>query len=439
MKLLTKLTLFITLSKLAIVVLFVLALPSLIGRIASNYTNYSLKRQERKVLEVVAANGIDYYLQGDSSYGSYTLLKEEYIALEPVRHDVTIDTIETAQRMVESDTLTYRVLMHTFSIDNQRYLLEIGKTVSAISQYNHPLQRVALVVLLSLIGITMLIDLVFTRYLLRPLGGIIKSKLINRRFPFKDPIVPIATSTYDFKYLDASLIKLMEQINEDFEREREFTSNASHELMTPISILQNKIENMLIDPDTPGEMQERLAGLMKTITRLKKIVHSLLLISRIDNEQFSKTDTIAPKKLVEEIIEELGHRLEEKNIELSVSLSAAIKVPALNHDLIFQLFYNIINNAIRYNKPAGKIYITDIVKPGEPYTIVVKDTGIGIAAEDQTAIFNRFKKSSHSESGGYGLGLAIVKSIAHYHQIKLGVESVLGEGTRFTVEFPQGS
>ena len=83
MKLLTKLTLFITLSKLLIVVLFVLLLPSLVSLVSFRYTNYYLGQQKKKVLAVIKKNGVDYYLQGDSAYASYTMLKEEYISLVP--------------------------------------------------------------------------------------------------------------------------------------------------------------------------------------------------------------------------------------------------------------------------------------------------------------------------------------------------------------------
>src|SRR5215216_6574724 len=108
MKLLTKLTLFITLSKLLIVVLFVFLLPSLVNKVSFQYTNYYLKQQKKKVLVVIEKNGIDYYLQGDSSYGSYTMLKEEYISLFPATSQMVQDTIETSQRIVENDTLNYR-------------------------------------------------------------------------------------------------------------------------------------------------------------------------------------------------------------------------------------------------------------------------------------------------------------------------------------------
>ena len=110
MKLITKLTLFNTVSKLAIVLLFVFLLPSLVNRIISEYTNRYLLQQKEKVIKEVGKNGIDYYLQGQESYGSYTMLKEEYISLEPYLNASFRDTIETSLRVVEEDTLTYRVL-----------------------------------------------------------------------------------------------------------------------------------------------------------------------------------------------------------------------------------------------------------------------------------------------------------------------------------------
>lgn len=293
--------------------LFVTLLPSLIERIAFQYTTYYLREQQKKVLKVIAHNGVDFYLQGDSSYGSYTMLKEEYISLEPADRNSKLDTIQTAKRVVEQDTLTYRVLSYTFNHGNRNYNLEIGKTTATINQYNSALQKVALYVLIGLVVITLLIDLVFTRYLLKPLGQIINTKLLNRKFPFNEEIPPIKTSTYDFKYLDTAFIQLMDQIHEIFEKEREFTANASHELMTPISILQTKIENLMMEESIDEHLQGKLMEMMKTLNRLKKIVRSLLLISRIENEQFAKVDTTSPKTLINEVIQDLHHRMAENN------------------------------------------------------------------------------------------------------------------------------
>ncbi len=434
MKLSTKLTLFVTLSKLAIVLFFVLTLPYVVDYITATYTDNLLQQQKSKVLKVIDQNGIDFYLDGQESYGSYTLLREEFIALEPVDNLAKIDSLETAERIIERDTLNYRILSHTFKAGNQNYLLEVAKATSTMTQYSRPLQRMALYLLLSLIVITLVIDLVFTHYLIKPLGVIIKNKLVNQRFPFARNQKPINTSTSDFRYLDSSLILLMDQINDAFEKEREFTANASHELMTPISILQNKIENLMEDEEVSDSMQQRFAEMMRTLSRLKKIVNSLLLISRIENEQFAKSDDVDVRLMAEEIREEISHRLEDQEISFELKFEHLVSLKNVNHDLLFQLFYNLINNAIRYNKHKGSIVMGDEYQNGS-YTIFVKDTGIGIPEDEIPTIFNRFKKANLSQTGGYGLGLSIVKSIASYHQITLEVVSVVNEGTTFKAIF----
>ncbi len=435
MKLSTKLTLFITGSKLVIVLLFVLALPFLVKQIASEYTNYTLKQQRKKVLNVVKKNGLDYYFQGDDNYGSYTMLKEEFIALLPVQDNLRIDDIKNSQRLIESDTLNYRVLSYTFKDKNKNYLLEIGKTTASINQYNKPLQRVALYVLITLIGLTILLDLTFIRVLIRPLSKIINTKLLNRKFPFKDGQKRVKTSTTDFKYLDESLILLMNQINEAFYKEREFTSNASHELMTPISILQNKIENLLADDTLDEPSLMAILEMMKTVDRLKNITKSLLLITRIDNEQYIRNDEVKPILLFNEIIEEISHRLEEKQVQIFVNISPTSKLERVNKDLLFQLFFNLVHNAIKFNRNNGNIYINDRYLSNGAYEITIIDTGIGIPKADLPFIFDRFTKTNLEGDVGYGLGLAIVKSIAMYHQMQINVQSEIGEGTTFRILF----
>lgn len=435
MKLLTKLTLFITLSKLLIVALFVLLLPSLVNYASFQYSNYYLNQQKKKVLAVISENGVDYYLQGDSAFASYTMLKEEYISLLPAEDTHLKDTIETSQRIVGKDTLNYRILIHEISAENKNYILEIGKTTATISQYNKLLRRFTLYILVALILFSIIIDLVYTHILLRPLSRIIQTKLLNRKFPFKEQLPPIKTSTTDFKLLDDSLIGLMKKIHEAFDKEREFTSNASHELMTPISILQTNVENMMMEENITEEQQGKISSMMKTVSRLKKIVHSLLYISRIENDQFIKSDTVNIHQLSSEIMEELSMRLETKSLTFTNQLSPNILVKKVNHDLFFQLLYNLINNSIRYNKENGSILLLDHYVAGEPYVLEIRDTGIGIKQEDLGPIFNRFK-SGKDKSEGYGLGLSIVKSIIAFLGFEIKVTSVYGKWTIFSITIP---
>lgn len=433
MRLYTKLALFTTLSTLAVLILFVALLPQIMQRVALSNTNNTLLQQKQKVLQQISATGIDYYLEGDSTYGSYSMLKDEYISLEHTNTPILSDTLITEQRLVDKDTINYRILMHRFPLGNQNYLLEIGKKTASISAEARALQQTAVYILLPLALVILLIQIVYNRYLLKPLGYIIRSRLLKANFPFNQQAGRLKSSTHDFLYLDESISRLMQQINYAFEKEREFSSNASHELMTPISILQSKIENLVEDENLTVEQYKKLEATMHIIRRLKKIVNALLLISRVDNNQFADKDILTVSEIVEQVVEELQHRIEQKEIILDIQL-APISVKNINRDLLFQLFYNIINNAIKFNKPGGGIQITDQQLSHKSYTVFIEDSGIGIDEQQLGEIFYRFKKGT-ARVEGYGLGLAIVDSIARHEGIVLNVESQKGKGTRFGITF----
>ena len=291
--------------------------------------------------------------------------------------------------------------------------------------------------LAALIIFTLLADLFFTRVLLRPLGTVIRTKVQQPVFPFKEVPAAVSTTTSDFKRLDQLLIDLMHRINEDFNREREFTSNASHELMTPLSILQTKMENMLLRDDVEVAMQEKILDMMRTLQRLKKIVHSLLLIARVENDQYIRKDTIVPQEVITEILEELEPAKDEKMIHVNVLLTETIGLSGVNADLVRQLVFNLIHNAIRYNKVGGDIFISDEIIY-DHYTLQISDTGLGMSPDDMHLLFGRFRKKKETGEG-YGLGLAIVKAIADYHNIRIDVSSSLGKGTAFKLIFPKES
>lgn len=437
MKLGTKLTLFNTISKVVIVVLFVLLLPTLIRDINQSYTDSWLRRQEEKVLKKVSGPGINNYIQNGESYGSYNaLLKEEYVSLDVDSLNENIDAIINENRLVEGDTIQYRILSHNFKVGKQNYILEIGKSIDTINETTTPLQNIALEILLGMILLTILADQVYSTYVLRPLGLIIKTKLIGHKFPHHTPYKKVKTSTTDFEYLDISIHKMIQTIENTFQKEREFISNASHELMTPISILQSKIENMFEQEEIPDETKVRLIEMQKILNRLKSITKTLLLISQIENEQFLKEDRISLSELIHEVYEEISIRLQEKEIHCQIDVPAEWQLNHVNKFLLFNLFFNLINNAIKYNKEHGEIKITGYMD-NKSFLVAIADTGIGISAEWIPHIFNRFKKFTQSlQQDSFGLGLPIVKSIADFHQIRIEVSSEPGLGTTFRLFFP---
>lgn len=436
MKLKTKLTLFNAISKLVIVTLFILLLPNIIENINKSYTDSRLVKQKDKLLQIVREKGIQTYIEDGESYGSYLPLKEEYVSLDEVEPGYHLDTIKDEQRLVERDTIDYRILSHTFKAGFKNYLLEIGKSTETIGETTGPLQNIAFQILLGMILLTILADQLYSNYILRPLSIIIRTKLIGNKFPQFTTYKEVKTSTIDFQHLDLSIHKMVETIETAFQKEREFISNASHELMTPISILQSKIENMFEQDDIGDDLKVRLLEMQKILNRLKSITKTLLLISQIENDQFLKEDKISARELLQDIYDEISIRLQDRNISLALLVIEDVELVNVNKFLLFNLFFNLINNAIKYNRPDGEITVTGQWVKGN-YTISVADTGIGIAAEELPYIFNRFKKLKQSLSqDSFGLGLPIVKSIATFHKMGISVVSEKDVGSTFTLTFP---
>ena len=436
MKLRTKLTLFNAISKLVIVTLFVLLLPVLIRSINKTFTDSRLRKQKDKVLQKIKSQGIRFYIPpGESDYSAYTPINDVYVSVEEDSLAGYLDTIEDGKRKIEGDTIQYRILSHDFRADDKKYLLEIGISQDSVNERTAPLQSIAFVILVGMIILTIAADQLYSDYVLRPLGRIIKTKLIGQKFPNFGTYKKVETSTSDFQYLDISIHKMIRTIESTFQKEREFISNASHELMTPISILQSKIENMFEEEAISDEVKIRLLEMQRILNRLKSITKTLLLISQIENDQFLREDSIHISTLLHEVYDEISIRLQDKNITCNIVIAEDWLLVNINKFLLYNLFFNLINNAIKYNKEGGEIRV-NVLKENEQFVVKITDTGIGISTDDLPYIFNRFKKLRQSlQQESFGLGLPIVRSIADFHHIKIEVESEKGVGSTFKLIF----
>ena len=244
----------------------------------------------------------------------------------------------------------------------------------------------------------------------------------------------INTSTSDFLYLNNTINDMMGQIQDAFLKEKDFIGNVSHELLTPISILQTRMENLLTDPEMPEHLLVKLVDNQKTLHRLKNIIQALLLISRIENEQYLKNEEVSIAVLANEVAEEIADRAEDKGVKLNLELDDDWTLPLANYSLLFTMLFNVVSNAIKYNKPGGSITINGAPK-GKGYELCITDTGVGIAQENLPHIFNRFKRLHGPDNESYGLGLPIVQTVARFHKIKLTVESAVDVGTTFCFRF----
>lgn len=434
MKLYYKLTLINAISRIMIVAAFLVFVPNLIYKEAIQHTDEHLVKLKSEFMHIMNKMGVNQFIleESDSTYADYTIFKEKYVSIEPSRQAIN-DTIVTGRRDIEGDTVVARILKHSIKYNNANYLLEIGESLQSVDDLKAVLSKVALYILLGVIFLTVFVDLSVMQYLLRPLQKI-EAKLKGIKTPEKFDYRLVKTNTTDFRYLDRTIRNMMRQIRNTFYIEKEFIANVSHELLTPVSILQTRLENMLEAGNLDEATEIKIMESQKTLGRLKQIVRSLLLISQIENNQAAKEETINITDLLQEVKAEIEVRLVEKNITLELEPGDEFIFGPCNRSLLYTLFFNLINNAIKYNNQDGRITVTT-GKVRNEYRVSVSDTGKGIPAENLNSIFYRFKKFNNSESDSYGLGLAMVKTIADFHGIDVRVESKLGEGTVFTVIF----
>ena len=219
---------------------------------------------------------------------------------------------------------------------------------------------------------------------------------------------------------------------------REFTANVSHELKTPLQSIMGSaelLENGLVkQEDVP-----QFVGVIRTeAARLVTLVEDIIHLSQLDEGTAPEKEQVNLLELADSAVSALRERAEERHIGLSVS-GENLMVDGVRN-FLYEMFYNLIDNAIKYNIDGGKVEVT-VLTGDTAATVSVKDTGIGIPPEYQTRVFERFfrvDKSRSKASGGTGLGLSIVKHIAQYHHAEIKLHSGNGRGTIIEILFAIG-
>jgi len=439
-KIQVKLSLYNAISKVVIILVIGAIIPVLIQKVAYNHLDKRLEARLEKTMRMVAVGGLDEItLDQDCSFDSYNIFKEEFVSITPLAilpPDFGKYHIENAERKIDDETVKHRVLTQAFVYDNQLYSIAIGEGLSAYDQLNITIRKFTIWIMVAVVVISIFFDLLFARLLLRPFNKIVNEKLRDVQHPSTFDPHPVKTTTTEFSHLDKSINEMMVKIRETFETERQFIMNVSHEILTPISILKNRIENMISDPGIPDSVVERMVDSQKTLSRLTKVVRNLLYISRIENAQYLKNESADLQMIVREIFEELEELTQGKGITVINEWKDEFVFTPCNLSLIHTLLFNLITNAIKYNCESGKITVTGLWE-GDFYTVSVTDTGDGISPNQLPFIFDRFKRFRPEDDMSYGLGLPIVKTIADFHGIKVIAQSTLNEGSTFTLKFPK--
>ncbi len=247
----------------------------------------------------------------------------------------------------------------------------------------------------------------------------------------------ISRTTSDGKFLGTVILAFDITEQEFAERNRrEFTANVSHELKTPLQGIIGSaelIENGMVKPE---DLPRFVGHIHAEAARLVTLIDDIIRLSQLDEGDAMPTEPVDLLAVSQEAAENLHDAAAARNVTVSVTGQPAV-LPGVRR-LIYEIVYNLCDNAIKYNRDGGRVDVTVAADAGGS-SITVADTGIGIAPEHQGRVFERFYRvdKSHSKaSGGTGLGLSIVKHAVQYHHGRIELESTPGTGTTIRVVFP---
>lgn len=384
------------------------------GVIAIDQTE--LKAEEDVELLIKDAYGNVIYQTADASWMDGTASEDGYIS---------------AARNGEGWT----VLHQTYEIN------EIKMTVCAgcSSSYLEDALKQLLKLFLLLVPVYFLISIIgsyfIARLAMKPVRKITQTAAAIGKGDLSERITGI-TSKDEVGKLADTFNSMLDELQVSFARERQFTSDASHELRMPVAVISACAQDAAGSSDV-SLLQENMETINHESSRMSGIISQLLMLSRgYEGRTHFEPESIILSEMADSVAEELDNTASQRRIKIHNEVQEEIRILA-DQSLMTQLLVNVIGNAVKYGKDGGNVWVK-AVRTDAAIKIVVQDDGIGISPEDQEHIFERFYRADKArDRSGSGLGLAIVKWIMDMHGGTIRVQSEEGKGTSFIMELPQ--
>ncbi|UCD83385.1 MAG: HAMP domain-containing protein [Deltaproteobacteria bacterium] len=317
------------------------------------------------------------------------------------------------------------------------HIVQIGASLRNIKETLRELLRMLVIVGSSVLLFASLGGFFLANKALKPVDEItqtvqmIGEKSLSQRLKFKVTDDEIGRLVVVFN-------KMLDRLERAFESQRRFTGDVSHEIRSPLTIIKGNIEVALRKERDTDEYQRVLRCNLEEIDRIAKLVSDLLVLARADYGDFQlHIESLRLDQLLSEVAIYCQDWARHKNIELDQKIKGEISING-DKDRLRQLMLNLVENALMYTPPSGRIELL-LGKEDGNARLSVKDTGIGIPEKDIPYIFDRFyrvDKNRSREQGGTGLGLSICQSIVTAHNGKIEVQSMIGKGSTFTVSLP---
>lgn len=365
------------------------------------------KRQDEKLLwdkDIIAQKiKYDYPLPifDVKDYISTKQIKDTMYYRDTLMYQIIngVENYELYRQLTSIETLqgkTYEITTRSSQVKNHEFVLAISLSV-------------AIVVFLLIITVYF-VNILVAKKVWQPFYKnleALKDFSIEKNLPIK-----LEESRIDeFKELNNSLTRLTEKLTSDFNNLKEFTENASHEMQTPLAIMQSKLEILIQSKNLKQKDIQLISSVFSSSKRLSKLNKALLMLSKIENQQYNKNETILINDVINDRLEIFEDFIKNKKITVSKNLTLDVKIEA-NSMLFGMVISNLLGNAIKHNQNKGNIHIIT-----SEIFITISNSGKPLNMSSEL-LFERFKKESNS-SESFGLGLAIVKKICDLYNWKI--------------------
>jgi signal transduction histidine kinase len=347
--------------------------------------------------------------------------RDQQISFAPATARVDRQFVNISRRDTfhNNERRPFRQLVFSVTAGGQLHTVSVSKSELETEDLLKWIMLVTAGMILLLLGILFLANRLLIRRLWQPFYQTLES-LKKFNLSNHEPLNQTHTSIKEFQNLQAVVEQMTGTIRKDYEMLKEFADNASHEMQTPLAIINSKLDLMIQDQDLEEKHLLQLQAMYDAVSRLRQLNQSLLLLTKIENHQFDQAGPVMVTTLVEKKLMQLEDLIKDKHITVSAGLQPCQL--QMNTYLSDILLSNLLVNAIRHNYDQGQIKILL-----QQEMLTISNTGAPLPF-DPAAIFDRFTKSSHSE--GTGLGLAIVRQICDNYGFSL---SYVNEGEWHTI------
>ena len=334
--------------------------------------------------------------------------------------------------------MTFRVVGRKIFFNNRPIgWVVVGLPIQRIEKSMENLLRVLIISIILAVIMIATGGYILTRKALNPVNQItsrareISFRNLNQRIEVYNPDDELGK-------LSLVLNDLLERLQKAFESQRQFLADAAHELKTPLAILRTHWEDEINNSDISLDQKEKFVQDIETISRLSHLINNLLLLSQTEAVEINfNFAPIRLDEIIRDVIDDATILAEIKKQSIEIRELAVLTVMG-DKMRLYQLFFNIIDNAIKYSDQESKILVS-LDRQNNYARIEIQDNGDGISKEDLPHVFERFyriKKDRARQTGGSGLGLAISKLIVDSHHGSIQLKSELGKGSVFTVFLP---